>query len=93
MSFLKRLFGGGNGTSSPVKTETAEYKGYELTPMPKAEGGMYRLQGLVARGEGETRREHMLIRADMFTAEADASDAFLRKARLLIDQQGESLFG
>ncbi|MAW89330.1 MAG: hypothetical protein CMJ42_22650 [Phyllobacteriaceae bacterium] len=93
MSFLKRLFGGGNSETSATKAETSEYKGYLLTPMPKAEGGMYRLQGLVSLGEGEARREHMLIRADMFPGEADASEAFLRKARLLIDQQGESLFG
>ena len=91
MSFFKRLFGGGT-SAQETKAQTVDYKGYALTPMPKAEGGMYRLQGLVALGEGEKRREHMLIRADMFTSEADATDAFMRKARLLIDQQGESLF-
>ncbi|PHP64882.1 hypothetical protein CSC94_22110 [Zhengella mangrovi] len=90
MSFLKRLFGG--GAAPEPKVEAIDYEGYVLTPMPKAENGMYRLQGLVARGEGDGRREHMLIRADMFTSAEDAADAFLRKARLLIDQQGEQLF-
>ncbi|MCB1425311.1 MAG: HlyU family transcriptional regulator [Zhengella sp.] len=92
MSFLKRLFGGG-ADAQPIKAETVEYQGYALTPMPKAEGGMYRLQGLIVLGEGDGRREHMLIRADMFTTSDDAADAFMRKARLLIDQQGEDLFG
>ena len=50
-------------------------------------------QPVIVLGEGDGRREHMLIRADMFTTSDDAAGAFMRKARLLIDQQGEDLFG
>ncbi|MEP1518266.1 MAG: HlyU family transcriptional regulator, partial [Nitratireductor sp.] len=38
-------------------------------------------------------KEHRLIRADRFAAEEDAVAVSLRKAKQMIDEQGDRLFG
>jgi hypothetical protein len=93
MSFLKRLFGA--GTREPEQKAPAEedYQGYRLVADPQKEEGQFRLAGTIERQvEGEVRT-HRLIRADLFTSADDAAAAFFRKARQVIDEQGDRLFG
>ena len=89
MSFLKKLFGGGSAAPKEApKAEPVDYKGFSLVSAPMAEGGQYRLAGMIEK-DG---RSHRLIRADVFADLGMAHDAFARKAQLMIDQMGDSLF-
>jgi hypothetical protein len=49
--------------------------------------------GLISREAGGEVREHRFIRADRFPSREDAIEVTLRKARQLIDEQGERIFG
>ena len=90
MSFLKKLFGGGaNDNPAAAAFETVDYNGFALTPAPMAEGGQFRLAGTVAK-DG---RSHTLIRADVFGDAETAAKFFITKAKMVVDQQGEGLFG
>ncbi len=89
MSLLKRLFGGG----TKAQAEPAvEHEGFQITVTPQPEGGQFRLCGIISKEiDGETR-QHKLIRADMFPSLEDAKEATLRKAKQVIDEQGDGLF-
>lgn len=87
MPFWSRLFGSKPETPPPAQGE--EYKGFRITPAPGREGGQYRV-GAVIEKDG---RRHMLIRADTMASLDDANAISLAKARQMIDEQGERLFG
>lgn len=92
MSFWKKLFGGGGSAEEPAG-EPVEYKGFSIVPTPFTEGGQYQTCGLISKEIDGERKEHRMIRADRFTSKDDAVDVTLRKARQMIDEQGERLFG
>lgn len=87
--FLKRLFGGG-GAAAPAAAAPAEtYKGVEISVSPKREGdGQWRVAGTLSR-DGKTRP---FLRADLLASREAAAEASLSKAKLIIDQNGESLW-
>ena len=85
MSFLSKLFGGG----AAPEPETTEYEGFAITPQPIKEGSHYRISAKIEK-EGKT---HTLIRADTLDSLEAANDASVNKAKTLIDQMGDSLFG
>jgi hypothetical protein len=96
MSFWKKLFGGGGGGGSddavakPV--QIAEHKGFTIEARPYKESGQFQVAGVIAKGEGEARKEHKFIRADRFPTVEEAADFALLKGRQIIDQQGERVF-
>ncbi|MFK7869908.1 MAG: HlyU family transcriptional regulator [Roseobacter sp.] len=91
MSFLKKLFGGGSETP-PAKTESEDYEGYRITVTPIAEGTSYRVAATIEKEiDGETK-EHKLIRADTVQGKDEAEAASLRKAKQVIDEQGDRIF-
>ena len=93
MSFLKKLFGGGSaGGSTEPGAATETYKDFRITPTPTKDGGAYRVGALIEKDvDGETKR-HTLIRADTLQGLEDAQAASLRKAKQVIDEQGERIF-
>ena len=94
MSFLRRLFGGGGsgpGKAAVVDTET--YEGFTIEAAPMPEGGQYRLAATISKTVDGEVRTHQLIRADLFSSKDEAASFAIRKARLVIDEQGERLFG
>lgn len=95
MSFLKRLFGLGSGevSEAPVEAEAVEYKGYMIRATPFKEGGQFQTCALINRTVDGVEKEHRLIRADRFVSIDDARDVSLRKAKQMIDEQGDRLFG
>jgi hypothetical protein len=86
MSFLKKLFGGG---ASAPETRSETYNGFTITPTPIREGSRFRISALIEK-DGRT---HTLIRADVLEDLAAASEASIGKAKQMIDEQGERLFG
>ena len=92
MSFLKKIFGGGNG-AAPAPPAEVEYEGFLITADPQKDNGQYRLSGTIAKEIDGERKEHRLIRADLFQSADEAAEATLHKAKQVIDEQGERLFG
>ncbi len=94
MGFLKRLFGGGDGGSSGgSKMEPVLHEGYSIIPEPMKDGGQFRVCGTISKEiDGETK-EHKLIRADLFPSADECIEATVRKAKQVIKEQGDRLFG
>ena len=85
MSILSRLFGGGGAP----EVEPEEYKGFRITPEPAREGGKFRIGARIEK-DGQV---HNLIRADMLDDLEGANAASVGKAKQMIDEQGDRLFG
>ena len=93
MSLWKKLFGGGDATAaSEPPLDAVEYQGFVIRPAPFVEGGQYQTCGIITRQIGDETKEHRFIRADRFVSKEDAVEVTLRKARQLIDEQGERIF-
>ena len=94
MSFLRKLFGGGSSgePKAATVTERVEYKGFTIEAAPMPEGGQYRLAANVSKEINGARKTHRLIRADVFQAQDQASEFSVRKAKQMIDEQGDRLF-
>lgn len=94
MSFWKKLFGGGGGDAAvEAAGEPVEHNGFTIRATPFTEGGQYQTCGVISKEIGGEVREHRFIRADRFAAKQDAVDVTLRKARQIIDEQGDKIFG
>ena len=90
MSIFSRLFGGGGAAVKEAKAET--YKDFRITPTPVAEGNTYRVSATIEKDvEGETKT-HKLMRADTIQGLDEATAACLRKAKQVIDEQGDRIF-
>jgi hypothetical protein len=93
MSFLKRLFGGGDKAAPVAKTEEPiDYKGYSLVAAPMADGGQFRVAGSISKDVGGEVKTHTFIRADVFADRDAAVQATIRKAQLIVDQSGDMIF-
>ncbi len=96
MSFLSRLFGGSkaaSGESPEVATTESEYKGFTIRALPRKDGGQYLVAGTIEKTIGGALKQHHFVRADRSPDRDEISEMALMKARLMIDQQGETLFG
>lgn len=97
-SFFSKIlsaFGSSASDDAPKKAETSEphaYKDCVIYATPMKEGGQYRLAGRIEKKVGEETLAHEFVRADVFTSLDDAVECTIRKAQLIIDQNGPSLF-
>lgn len=93
MSFLKKLFGGGDSAPKLSKSAASvDYNGYKITPAPMKDGSQFRLAGTIAKEIDGVEKSHLLIRADTFPSNESAQEATLKKARYVIDEQGDAIF-
>ncbi len=96
MSFLKRLFGGGeSGATAGMDTpagEAVEHKGFTIQPTPFSEGGQYQTCAMITKEVDGVVKEHRLVRADRFPSADLAVEHSIRKGRQVIDEQGEAIF-
>lgn len=90
MSLLSRLFGGSGSAKSEPEGET--YEGFLVTPTPIREGSKFRLSARIEKEVEGEMLSHTLIRADVIDSQDEAAAASLRKAKQMIDEQGERLF-
>lgn len=88
MPFWSRLFGG-SPAEEPASGASEEHKGFRITPKPLREGGQYRVAARIEK-DG---RSHELVRADTMTSLDEAKAMSVAKARQMIDEQGDGLFG
>ena len=93
MSFLKKLFGGGKSDAAAGNDgPSIEYEGFMVRSTPQSDGGQFRLCGIISKEVDGELREHQLIRADILPSVDEAHEACFRKARRVIDEQGERIF-
>lgn len=90
MSILSKLFGGSGG--GPAGPEPTEYQGFQITPDPMKEGSKFRISASISKEVAGETKTHKLIRADVLDSWDDAVDASVRKAKQMIDEQGDRLF-
>ncbi len=94
MSFFSKLFGGGVSEKSGDDTiEAVVYEGYRIRSIKMQEGGQYRVCAEISRELNGEEKTHKLIRADMCSSAEDASEIAMRKAKQMIKEQGDRLFG
>ena len=89
MSLFSKLFGGG----AKPGPESVEYKGFSITPTPIKEPSGHRISARIEKTVGGEAKSHTLIRADILQDPEAAAEASVGKARQLIDERGDALFG
>ena len=90
MGLFSRLFGS-SSKKEPV-IEAIEYKTYLIYPNSGADGSQFRIAGKVTKEINGELKEHRFIRSDVISSKNDADELMLRKAKMLIDQMGDSIF-
>ncbi|WP_028304377.1 HlyU family transcriptional regulator [Oceanospirillum maris] len=88
-SSLKALFAGGESTpKEPDVMPSETYNDYIITPAPVHEEHSYRINGTITKGE----QTHLFIRADALPTQEQCAQEMIRKAKQMIDQQGDRIF-
>ena len=93
MSFWKNLFGGGKSEGPGKAVREAEHNGFKIAATPYAEAGQFQVAGTITKEVGGAVKEHRFIRADRFATMDEAAEFAIMKARQIIDQQGDRIFG
>jgi hypothetical protein len=91
MSFLRKLFGGGDKT--PPAPPAIDHKGYVIRATPYQNGGEWQMCGEIERVIDGQARLHRFVRADRFGSHDMAVGETLEKGRRIVDQLGDSIFG
>ena len=86
------LFSGGGRESQGKPTAGVVYLEFETRPAPVKESNGWRVQGTIVKDSGADSREHRFIRADSCMDRETAIELTVRKARQLIDEQGDKIF-
>ena len=90
---LSRLgTGAGTGDREPP-APAVEYKGYRIRPTPYATNGLYQTAGVIEKDFPDGAKEHRFIRAETHPSQDDANEFAITKAKQIIDQQGDRVFG
>ena len=90
---LKGLFGRIFGAVAAVEAEPVEYSGYLIRPAPYPRGGDYQTCGVIEKEIGGEKKEHRFVRAETHPSRDQAIAFSIHKAKQLIDEQGDRLFG
>jgi hypothetical protein len=94
MSFFKKLFGlGSTHETDSAPAATVEHNGFALAATPYSEGGQWQMCGEISKEIDGEMKSHRFIRADKFGSKDEAAEWTLVKARQIVDQMGEKLFG
>ena len=91
MSILSKLFGGGEPSKPSGPDDT--YNGFKIFAEPGKEGSRFRVGARIEKEIGGDVKTHTLIRADVLESRDLAVEVSVAKARQVIDEQGDRLFG
>lgn len=92
MGFFSKLFGFVKSEPEIANVEAIEYEGYLIYPEPKSEGGQYRIAGRICKQLDGELKTHVFIRSDLMGSKQDAETFMINKAKMFIDQNGDSMF-
>jgi hypothetical protein len=90
MALLSRLFG--SKPSSVPEAKPEDYEGFTISPEPVKEGSRWRIAARIEKDVAGERKVHQLIRADVVDGYDEACSMSVRKAKQMIDEQGEGIF-
>ena len=97
LSLIKAAWNRLAGERAPAgsgKTAAAvEYKGYRIRPAAYRSNSQYQTAGVIEKDFPDGAKEHRFIRAETHPSEDDANQFAIAKARQIIDQQGDRIFG
>jgi hypothetical protein len=98
MSFLKKLFGGGDGGSKAAPGEDKvlgeeSYKDFLIKAIEMRAGSELQLAGIIEKDVAGERRTYKFVRADRMSSKDDLVAMAFGKGRQIIDEQGERIFG
>lgn len=89
MSLLSRLFGSGGKSPEPP----VEHNGFNIYVEPERTAGGYRISARIEKEIDGELKSHQMIRADTCESLETAHELTIAKARSLIEQQGDAIFG
>lgn len=94
MSFLKKLFGGGDqkADAAPTIDGQEEHEGYVIKAKLMKSGSEYQIAGTIEKEIDGEIKSHSFIRADKYASKDDCIAATLSKGRQIISEQGRFLF-
>jgi hypothetical protein len=90
--FFRSIFGGGGAAGAAKEGDATEYNGYTIRPAPRREAAGWLTVGTIAKEFPEGVKEHKFIRADTSSSWDDAVALSVRKAKQIIDEQGDRMF-
>ena len=91
MSILSRLFGG--GAKRETRAESSEtYKDFRIIAAPQSDAEGYRVGARIEKDVDGEVKVHHLLRADTLRSLEEAEAFSIRKAKQVIDEQGERIF-
>ena len=90
--FINRMFGGKTEPAETQAIASEQYIGFKIEAAPVNEANGWRVAGRITREIDGTLQEHLFARADSCSDPKTAAELTLRKARQLIDEQGEKIF-
>jgi hypothetical protein len=94
LGLLKKLFGAGGAAQIEVhQGDSTEHKGFTITPVPTKQSAGWRVEGTIERNVDGELKSHHFIRADTYFNLDDTLATTLSKARRLVDEQGDRIFG
>src|SRR5262249_25624166 len=97
-SIFARLFGAASGrkdesAAAGTAEAVSEYKGYAIRPAPRRQGSDWLLAGVISKDFSTGPKEHHFVRSDTFGAHDEAVAFTITKAKQIIDEQGDRMFG
>jgi hypothetical protein len=93
MSFLRKLFGGGDAKPNAKPAASEAHGGFTIHATPYQEGGQWQMCGVIEKEIGGEMKSHRFVRADRFAGQDEAVQFTLSKARQIVDQMGDRVFG
>ncbi|MGL6182100.1 MAG: HlyU family transcriptional regulator [Aestuariivirga sp.] len=84
---------GGGAPKAEVPAPTTEHAGFTIHATPYEEQGQWQMCGVIEKEVGGEAKSQRFIRADRFPGKDTAIEMTFMKARQIIDQQGDRLFG
>ncbi|MBI3706939.1 MAG: hypothetical protein HY246_04585 [Proteobacteria bacterium] len=92
--FVRNIFGPKKAGPSAVEPDAAvDYKGYSIRPSPRQQGSQWTTEGVIAKQFPDGEKECRFIRADTHGEKTDALASCVAKAKRIIDEQGDQMFG
>ncbi|MFQ6024500.1 MAG: HlyU family transcriptional regulator [Acidiferrobacterales bacterium] len=94
LKFLRKLVSGKHENSDPTRNQVAvNYKGYTIIPTPQKVGAGWTTEGDISKEIDDVPKSQHFIRVDTFTDRDEAISYSIVKAKRIIDEQGDALFG
>ena len=82
----------GSAAEEPL-VEPVEYDGYRIRPAPYPAGAGYQTAGVIEKDFPDGVKAHRFVRAETHPSRDDAVAFSITKAKQIIDQQGDRIFG